>query len=335
MTGVLDDKTIAANSAAYSHWGLVPRRLAGVAKADLKASIFGQTWNSPVLLCPLGSQRAFHPDGELGSARAAKARGALQILSTVASTGIGPVIEARGGPVWFQVYPTDDFEVTKALVRKADAAGASGIVLTLDLLDGGGRRETMAQLARLDTRPCSACHGSGPRSAQSYLRRPAFEGLDTAKVRDLQFSYGWDYVSRLREVTKKPLLAKGIMSAADARLALKHGCDGIIVSNHGGRAEESLVGTLEVLPEVVKAAGKAPVIVDGGIRRGTDVFKALALGATMVGIGRPYIWGLGAFGEAGAQTAMRLIDEELAQAMRQCGAANLHAITPASIRALR
>ena len=336
MTGVLDDRTIAANIAAYSRWGLVPHRLAGVEKPDLSMKLFGQTWASPVALCPLGSQRAFHPDGELGSARAAKTRGALQMLSTVASTGVGAVIAARGAPVWFQVYPTDDFEVTKGLVRKADAAGAGAIVLTLDLLDGGMRRETMLRLARNDTRQCTACHGeAGPRSAMANLRKPNFDGLDTSKVRDLQHSYTWDYVSRLREVTKKPLLAKGIVSGADALMALKHGCDGIIVSNHGGRAEESLVGTLDVLPEVVNAVGrKAPVIVDGGIRRGPDVFKALALGATAVGIGRPYIWGLGAFGQPGVEAAMRLIDEELSQAMRQCGAPNLAAIPKAGLRKL-
>ena len=336
MTGVLDDRTIAANIAAYSHWGLVPRRLAGVERPDLTMRLFGETWASPVALCPLGSQRAFHPEGEIGSAKAAKARSALQMLSTVASTGVEAVIAARGGPVWFQVYPTDDFEVTKALVRKADAAGASAIVLTLDLMDDGMRRETMQRLARLDTRQCSACHGeAGPRSAMANLRKPNFEGIDTSKVRNLQHSYTWDYVSRLREVTKKPLVAKGIMSAEDAHTALKHGCDGIIVSNHGGRAEESLVPTLDVLPEVVKAVGgKAPVIVDGGIRRGTDVFKALALGATAVGIGRPYIWGLGAFGQAGVEAAMRLIDEELTQAMRQCGVTPLADLQAANLRRL-
>lgn len=337
MTGVLDDRTRDANVAGWSHWGLNARRLAGVQTPDLSVKLFGQTWNSPVMLCPLGSQKAFHPDGEAGSARAAKARGALQALSTVASTSIEQVIAARGGPVWFQLYPTDDIEVAQAMVRRADRAGAGAVVLTLDLLDGGMRRETMQRLARLDTRQCSACHGeAGPRSAMANLRKPAFEGLDTSRVRDLQKSYSWDYVDRLRATTKKPLLAKGIMSAEDALTALKHGCDGIIVSNHGGRAEESLTPTVEVLPEILKAVnGKAPVIVDGGIRRGSDVFKALALGATMVGIGRPYIWGLGAFGQAGVETAMRLIDEELAQAMRQCGAAHIADITRAKVRPLR
>jgi len=337
MTGVLDDRTLAANITAYSHWGLKARRLAGVEKPDLSVRLFGETWGSPVLLCPLGSQRAFHPDGELGVARAAKARSALQVLSTVASTGVADVVAARGGPIWFQVYPTDDFEVTKALVRKADAAGASAIVLTLDLLDGGMRRETMLRLARQDARECVACHGpGGPRSAMANLRKPNFEGIDTSKVRDLQHSYTWDYVSRLREVTKKPLLVKGIMTGEDAKLALARGVNGVVVSNHGGRAEESLVATLDVLPEVVAAVGgKAPVIVDGGIRRGPDVFKALALGATAVGIGRPYIWGLGAFGQPGVEAAMRLIDEELAQSMRQCGVARVADIRRTSLIPLK
>ena len=332
QTGVLDDRTVDANSRAFAKWGVRARRLVNVGQVDLTCRMFGETWASPVLLSPLGSQRAFHPDGELGAARAAKARSALQVLSTVASTGLGEVIRERGGPVWFQVYPTDDFVVTEALVRKADAAGASAIVLTLDLLDGGMRRETMARLARADGRPCASCHGAATRSAASYMRRPAFEGLDVSRVKALNTGFGWDYVSRIRDVTKRPLLVKGIMDGEDARLALRRGADGIIVSNHGGRAEESLVGTLDVLPEVVAAVGgKAPVVVDGGVRRGPDVFKALALGATAVGIGRPYVWGLGAFGQAGVEAAMRLIDEELVQTMRQAGVAKSAAIPKAAV----
>jgi 4-hydroxymandelate oxidase len=337
MTGVLGDRTVVANSTAYDHWGLKARRLVDVSKVDLSVKLFGQTWASPVALCPLGSQRAFHPDGELGSARAAKARSALQMLSTVASTGIEDVIAARGGPVWFQVYPTDDLEVAKGLVRRADKAGAGAIVLTLDLLDGGMRRETMQRLARADTRQCSACHGTPLEQATQNLRRPMYQGLDMSHVRTFANpAYTWDYVSRLREITQKPVLVKGVMDADDARTALKRGCDGIIVSNHGGRAEESLVPTLDVLPEVVKAVGgKAPVIVDVGIRRGTDAFKALALGASAVGIGRPYIWGLGAFGQAGVEAAMRLIDEELTQAMRQCGVTRVADIGMGNLRALK
>jgi (S)-2-hydroxy-acid oxidase len=154
-------------------------------------------------------------------------------------------------------------------------------------------------------------------------------------VKTLNAALGWDYVSRIREVTKKPVLVKGIMTREDARLALGRGASGIIVSNHGGRAEESLVPTLEVLPEVVAAVGgKAPVIVDGGVRRGSDVFKALALGADAVGIGRPYIWGLGAFGQPGVEAAMRLLDEELASAMGQAGIGRLDQIGKASVQRL-
>ena len=154
-------------------------------------------------------------------------------------------------------------------------------------------------------------------------------------MRNLQATLTWDYVSRIREVTKKPVLVKGIMTGEDAKAALGRGASGIIVSNHGGRAEESLVPTLEALPEVVAAVGsKAPVIVDGGIRRGTDVYKALALGADMVGIGRPYIWGLGAFGQAGVEAAMGLIDQELSEAMRQTGVARLTDIGKANIQRL-
>ncbi len=336
MTGVLDDRTIAANAAAYSRWGLRARRLVDVSKVDLSVRLFGRTYASPVALCPLGSQRAFHPDGELGSARAAKARSALQMLSTVASTGIEEVTKAREAPVWFQVYPTDQIEVAKGLVRRADKAGAGAIVLTLDLLDGGMRRETMQRLARADARACEACHGPPAMRATQNLRRPMYQGLDMSHVGAFSSTaFTWDYVSRIREITKTPILVKGIMSGEDARMALQRGCDGIIVSNHGGRAEESLVPTLDVLPEVVKAVGgKAPVIVDGGIRRGTDVFKALALGATAVGIGRPYIWGLGAFGQAGVEAAMRLIDEELTQAMRQCGVTRLADLRAANLRRL-
>lgn len=335
-TGVLDNATLAANHTAYGRWGLRARRLIDVSKVDLSVTLFGKTWASPVALCPLSSQRAFHPDGELASARAAKSRKALQMLSTVSSVGIEEVTEARGEPVWFQIYPTNDIEVAKGLVRRADRAGAGAIVLTLDLLAGGGRRETMAALAREDTRNCEACHGTPAMRATQNLRRPMYQGLDMSRATGLGSSaYTWDYVSRLREVTRAPVLVKGIMTGEDAKIALKRGCAGIIVSNHGGRAEESLIGTLDALPEVVAAVGgKVPVIVDGGIRRGTDVFKALALGATAVGIGRPYIWGLGAFGQSGVEAAMRLIDEELVQAMRQCGVTRLADIRRTSLQRL-
>lgn len=336
MTGVLDDKTVALNSQAYSRWGLRARRLVDVSRVDLKCTILGQTWGSPVILSPLGSQRAFHPDGELGSARAANRRSALQVLSTVSSTGIEDVIKARGAPVWYQVYPTNDFEVTKGLIQRADIAGAGAIVLTVDLLAGGMRRETMQRLAREDSRECSTCHGPAEQRFRQFTTRPMFQGLDMSRVISANNpALTWDYVSRVRDLTKKPVLVKGIMTGEDAALALRHGAHGIIVSNHGGRSEDSLVPTLDVLGEVSRAVrGKAPIIVDGGIRRGSDVFKALALGADAVGIGRPYIWGLGAFGQEGVETAMRLIDEELRQSMQQAGVTRLSDIRVTSLQRL-
>ena len=336
MTGVLDDRTVALNSQAYSRWGLRARRLVDVSKVDLNCGILGETWASPVILSPLGSQRAFHPDGELATARAAGKRSALQVLSTVSSTGIEDVIKARGGPVWYQVYPTNDFEVTKALVRRADTAGAGAIVLTLDLLAGGMRRETMQRLAREDTRECSACHGPAEQRARQFTTRPMFQGLDMSRVIGVNNpALTWDYVSRIRDLTKKPVIVKGIVTGEDAALALRHGAQGIIVSNHGGRSEDSYLPTLDVLGEVSRAVrGKVPIIVDGGIRRGSDVFKALALGADAVGIGRPYIWGLGAFGQECVEAAMRLIDEELRQTMQQAGVTRLADIRATSLQRL-
>jgi isopentenyl diphosphate isomerase/L-lactate dehydrogenase-like FMN-dependent dehydrogenase len=197
-----------------------------------------------------------------------------------------------------QVYPTNDIEVAKGLVRRADKAGAGAIVLTLDLLDGGMRRETCSGLARTDTRQCSLCHGTPAEQATQNLRRPMYQGLDMSHVTSFAApNYTWDYVSRIREVTKSPILVKGIMDAEDARLALKRGCDGIIVSNHGGRAEESLAPTIDVLPEIVKAVGgKAPVIVDGGIRRGSDASRPWRSARQRWGSGGPTsgAWGLSA-----------------------------------------
>jgi (S)-2-hydroxy-acid oxidase len=297
--------------------------------------MFGESWASPVALCPIGSQRAFHTEGEVAPARAARKRSALQMLSTLATRSIEDVIEARGGPVWFQVYPTDDLAVTKQLVRRADSAGASAFVLTLDLLAGGMRRETMTRLARTDTRTCAACHvPSTPTNV--FPHRPMFENMDLSRVKDINnAALTWDYIARIREVARKPVIVKGVTSGEDAKLALRNGVDGIMISNHGGRAEESLIGTIEVLPEVAAAVrGRVPIIIDGGVRRGSDVFKALALGATMVGIGRPYIWGLGAFGQSGVEAVMRLIDEELVQTMRQAGVKRLADIAPSAVQRL-
>ncbi|HOY78279.1 MAG TPA: alpha-hydroxy acid oxidase [Hyphomonadaceae bacterium] len=329
--GVLGDRTVESNRQAFDAWGLRARRLIDVSKVDLSTRLFGKTLGSPVMLSPVSSQRAFHAEGEAAVGRAAGKRKAGQILSALTTVSLEDVIAAHGGEVWQQIYPTNRLEAALAVATRADKAGAAAIVLTVDLPGGGMRRETQELGARMDTRECSACHKQS--AGYDFSRKKMFDGIDqNGLFAPTNASLTWDVIGRLRDVTKKPLLIKGLMTAEDASIAMKRGVDGIVVSNHGGRAEESLVGTLDVLPEIVAAVkGKMPVLIDGGFRRGTDVFKALALGATAVCIGRPYIWGLGAFGEDGVATALRLIDEELTSTMRQTGVTKISAITRANV----
>lgn len=325
--GVYDDRSLATNRSAYDRWGLRPRRLVDVSKVDTSVKLFGETWSSPIALAPVSSQRAFHADGERASALAAGKRNALQILSTLTTYSVEDVMKAHGHPVWQQLYTTNVPRLGEQVVARAEAAGASAIVFTIDLLGGGQRRETQAIFARTDTRECSTCHA--PRTGYDFSRKRMFDGLDTTgALSPNSNALTWDYVSRLRDLVKTRLLVKGVMTPEDAKLAIARGVDGIIVSNHGGRAEDSLVGTLDVLPEIAQVVKKrVPILIDSGIRRGSDAFKALALGASMVCIGRPYCWGLGAFGEDGVAAALRLLDDELVQTMRQCGLTSIPAIT--------
>ncbi|MEA3162160.1 MAG: 4-hydroxymandelate oxidase [Gammaproteobacteria bacterium] len=328
VSGVDGEETLKANRDAYSRYQLHARRMVDVSKIDTSVELLGARFESPIILCPLGAQKAFHPEGEIAVARAAKARGHLQILSTVTSTGVEEVIAARGAPVWFQLYTTSSFDITTKLVKRAEAAGCPAVAVTVDL-PAGRNIETALRWARTDTRTCTACHAPG---GSLVFTRPMFSQLDTTGLSITSSSLTWDFIKRLKDVTKMKVLIKGLESGADARLAVANGADGIIVSNHGGRATDTGRGTLECLPEVVaEVRGRVPVIVDGGVRRGTDVLKALALGATAVGIGRPYIWGLGAYGQAGVDRVLELLDNELRLAMVGVGARNLHEITRASI----
>jgi 4-hydroxymandelate oxidase len=328
VSGVDGEATLKANRDAYSRYQLHARRMVDVSKIDISVELLGTRFDSPIILCPVGAQKAFHPEGEVAVARAAKARGHLQILSTVTSTGVEEVIAARGAPVWFQLYTTSSFDITTKLVRRAEAAGCPAVAVTVDL-PAGRNLETALRWARTDTRTCTACHAPG---GSPFFTRPMFSQLDATGLSTTSSSLTWDFIKRLKDVTKMKVLIKGLESGADAKLAVANGADGIIVSNHGGRATDTGRGTLECLPEVVaEVRGRVPVIVDGGVRRGTDVLKALALGATAVGIGRPYVWGLGAYGEAGVDRVLELLDNELRLAMVGVGARNLHEITRASI----
>ncbi len=329
-TGVDDDSTLRANHTDFDKIRVKVRRLVDARKLDTRLRLFGAEYASPIFLSPVSSQRAFHPEAELAVARAAGGKKQLMVLSTSSNSSAAEVARAHGSPIWFQLYPTDDWNVTQALVRRAEEAGVAAIVLTVDR-QGGRNTETLFRTRRQDTRQCMGCHASG--FANEVARKPAFERLDVSHVTNL---YGtgmtWEFVAKLRSATKARIVLKGIMSQEDAARAVQAGVDGIIVSNHGGRAEASLQSTIGALPEVVAGAQrKIPVLVDGGVRRGTDVFKALALGATAVGIGRPYCWGLAAFGEPGVSTVLSILQREFETIMRQAGATSLSQINAATV----
>jgi 4-hydroxymandelate oxidase len=329
--GVGDEVTLRANRTDFQKFQLKPRRLVDVGKIDMRMELFGETYASPIVVAPTGSNRAFHEDGELAVARAARAGNHLEMLSTVATTSIEDAIQARGRPVWFQLYPTDSWTVAEGLAKRAEKAGAGTIVITVDHV-GGQSWETLNRMIRTDTRQCADCHGLGLRSFLQH--KPNFDGLDVGGITTtMHTSLTWAFVKRLRDTVKTRLLVKGLMTAEDAKRAVETGLDGIVVSNHGGRAEDSGRSTIDALPEILEAVGgKVPVIVDSGFRRGTDIAKALAMGATAVAVGRPYLWGLGAFGQPGVERVLCLLRGELRAIMAQLGAPSLKDLVPAMVR---
>ena len=324
-TGVEDDLTLKANVEAYRHVGLKPRRLVDVSSADLTVQVFGARWPTPIFICPVGGQRAFHAEGELATARAARAKKTTMILSSVTSYPVEAVAKELGTPPWYQLYMPLKWEETETLVKRVEDAGCPVLVWTVDLL-AGRNTPTATRFAREDQRNCLACHTEGP-GVRIHL--PMYDGLE--KKYNPPFAT-WTFVDRLKKLTRMKVMLKGIDSAEDARLAVDHGIDGLIVSNHGGRATETLRATIDCLPEVVEAVrGRVPVFVDGGVRHGADVYKALASGAQGVGIGRPYVWGLSAFGQEGVERVLDILTAELTLTMRQMGTPAIRDITSARI----
>jgi len=330
-TGVDDDATLHANREAFQHYQLRARRLVDVSEVDLKTNVFGATWSMPLYVSAVGSQRAFYRDGELSTARAAKAKNVMQMLSTVTSTPVEEVAKALGTPPWYQLYMPTTWPDTEKMVKRVEDAGCPVLAWTIDLL-AGRNTETGTRFMRIDNRDCVACHATSPKANDITRRnqgKPMFEGLSGNMNPS---AATWAYVDRLKKLTKMKLILKGIDTPEDAALARDHGADGIVVSNHGGRATETGRGTIDILPEVIDAVGsQIPVFVDGGFRRGTDVYKALAIGARAVGIGRPYIWGLSAFGQEGVERVLDIYRAELTLTMRQCGTPTIAKITRASV----
>lgn len=329
-TGTNGDETLRANRAAFEKVYLRAMRMVDASQIDMSQQLFGQQLNSPIVIAPAGSQNAFHAQGELATAAAARSRDHLMILSNVTTTSIEDVIEARGAPVWSQLYPTTKWSVAEAMVKRAEKAGAPVLVLTVDL-NKGSNRETEQRYARLDPRDCSLCHDSA--REDSWLdRKPMYLNLGATSAEFDPPAMTWDFIAQLKSITNLKIVIKGIVTFEDAESAIESGVDGIIVSNHGGRAEASGWATLDSLPGVVSAvSGQVPVMVDSGFRRGTDIYKALAMGANAVCIGRPYLWGLAAFGQPGVEKVLDMLDAELAMVMGQMGTPTLADIGPKSI----
>jgi 4-hydroxymandelate oxidase len=331
-SGIDDEVTLRANREGFLKFQLRPRRLVDVSKVDMSVDILGTKYSSPIVCAPVGGQRSFHEDGEAGVARAAKAGDHLQILSTMTSDTVEDVIKARGAPIWLQLYATNKWEVAEAITKRAENAGCTGLAVTVDR-SGGRNQETLARLRPSDTRDCNGCHDRS--TFQTSLRgRAMFRGLDLTGLRNTQSSaMTWDFFKRMRDTTTMKLLAKGILAWEDAAMAADAGLDGIIVSNHGARSEDSGRSTIDALPEIVEAVkGRIPILVDSGFRRGSDVVKALCMGATAVCVGRPYIWGLGAFGQAGVERALELLRVETYAMMQQVGAPSVKQLVPAMVR---
>lgn len=334
-TGAGSGRILNRNRQAFDFFGIEARRMVGVARIDPSVVLFGSRSPHPILLAPAGSHKMADPEGEVATARGAADRHATMILSTFTSTPIEDVARARGEPVWYQLYPSTEWRVTRALVKRAEAAGSPAIVCTVDGV-GGSRREIFERWRRADQRDCSACHTETAAGERDPFRTaPMFAGLDTRGVGQLGPAIDWNFFRKLRDETDRKLLIKGILTATDAELAVGAGADGIVVSNHGGRQFDSGVSTIEVLSEIVERVdGRIPVLVDSGFRRGTDVFKAMAMGASGVCIGRPYLWGLAAFGAPGVATALRLMQTEFEAAMRHAGTVTVADIDTNTIRRL-
>jgi 4-hydroxymandelate oxidase len=305
------------NLAAFEALRLRPRVLVDVSHRDLSTEVLGQKISFPVMLAPIGIHQLAHPEGELASARAAGAAGTIMGLSTGSSYTIEEVADVATGPLWFQLYFFKDRELTETLVRRAERAGYTALVLTVDNLGAGSRREVRDH-----------SFGYAAESERTIKNLVGLE-LPNLPTRDnlydhLESALNWSDLEWLRSITPMPLVIKGIQTAEDARLCVDHGADGLVVSNHGGHSVEGGEGTVGMLPEVVDAAGdRVEVLLDGGVRRGADILKALALGAKAVCIARPIFWGLSIDGEAGVRRVLDILRDELDMAMGRCGVTDI------------
>ena len=311
------EDTIRENLHAFRRWRIVPRMLRDVADRDLGTTVLGTAMPAPVLLAPIGVQTIVHPDGELATARAAAEVGVPMVVSTAAAHTLERIAEAAGeGPRWYQLYWPNDSGIVESMVRRAEAAGYTAIVVTLDTFIPGWKPRDLEQAWLPFLEGVGNANFLEDPVFRSQLSRPPEEDLGAATAHYLNVyvnpSLSWDDIGRLREWSSLPILVKGILHADDARQARERGVDGLVVSNHGGRQVDGSIASVDALPPIAEAVGDdLPVLLDSGVRGGADVLKALALGARAVLLGRPYVWGLALGGQAGVEAVLRMLLAEL------------------------
>ena len=328
--GADDEITLRSNEAAFARIGLLPRALRGSAKRELEVTLLGCRASMPVLIAPTAFHRLAHPEGECATARAVAAAGTIFIVSMASTVAITEVAaaarEAAGtGPnLWFQLYIQPDLGFTEAVVRRAEAAGCKALVVTVDS-PTFGRRERDLRSGFLDLPRGMCCEN---------LREPLAGGA-FGSPRKIVFSpeVSWEHIDWLRKATTLKIALKGVMHPEDARLAVGRGIDAILVSNHGGRQLDTVPAAIDLLPEIADAVGgSVPLILDGGIRRGTDVLKAIALGASAVAMGRPVLWGLAVAGEEGVAQVLEMLRSEVDRALTLCGCGSLRDLSRDLVR---
>lgn len=328
--GAEDETTLRANRAAFGRFYLRPRVLVDVGEVDTSVEILGERLSMPILLAPTAFQRLAHPEGEKASARAARAAGTVMVASTLSTTSVQDTAAAAPGPLWFQLYVYRDREITRAMVERAEAAGCTALCLTVTVPVQGNRERDTRTGFRLPPE-LEMANFTGLRQA-AFPDDAAGSGLEAFIGREFDPTLTWSAVEWLRSITRLPIVLKGIVTPEDAALAVEHGADAVIVSNHGGRQLDCAEPTLLALPRVAEAvAERIPVLMDGGIRRGTDVVKALALGARAVLIGRPVLWGLSVGGQAGVERVLEMLGGELRRTLALLGRGSVRQVDASAI----
>ncbi|MEK3935640.1 alpha-hydroxy acid oxidase [Sporosarcina sp. FSL W7-1349] len=326
QSGAGGEQTMRDNVASLAKYSYVPRFLNDVSHVETSVTLFGRTYSSPLLIAPIGVQKMVHEEGEVATAKAAADLGLPFIQSTVSSCSIEEIAAATGtSPKWYQLYWSQNEEIAYSMVKRAENAGYEAIVLTIDTMMIGWREQDI----RSRFSPLAAGFGQG-----NYESDAVF--MDSLPTRDqsaivqgildniLHPSLSWKQVAELRKWTKLPIILKGVLHPEDAKLAMDNGIDGIIVSNHGGRQLDGAIASIDALPEIVQAVdGKMPVLFDSGVRRGSDILKAMALGADAVLVGRPYIYGLAVGGQAGVAHVLNNLLEEFRISMALSGVADV------------